>query len=207
LRGCERHDISRNHVETSASEATAVSWRPPPRQRASERESGFARCEAAVWPAYAGARHFAGEAARLEPAQPALVAADPPGVREGAREVWSAAHRIQRAGEPPAPDHRGGRQRRALARHAGPRHPHRKGAERDDGVRRARLRRPLLLAAPALAHRAHPRHRVRAPEPRAPLRERRWAGRVQFSRALARRAIRAALAPSCAGCRRRHLER
>src|SRR5947207_2979682 len=114
-----------------------------------------------VDPPDAAPRHRAHGAARLQPAQPALV----PRHRGGAPGRWRSLRRprcpvLGPRQSYPSPG-RGAQPPRARPRDPGLLDPRRQGAQPDDGALRPRVRRSLSRARVAHAHRGPPRHPLR----------------------------------------------
>ena len=133
--------------------------RPQAPWRARRRGSSFTR---RVDPPDAAPRHLAHGAARLQPAQPALV----PRHRSGAPDRWRSVRRPRRPVLGPRQPHpsagRGAQSPRARPRDPGLLDPRRQGAQPDDGAQRPRVRRSLSRARAVHAHRGPPRHPLRA---------------------------------------------
>ena len=139
-----------------------------------------ARAPSAVVSASSCARHAASLAARLEPAQPALVPRHRAHVRVEQGAGRFSPRPLFRAGQSRASHRRGARFGPALERHAGAGHLDREAVERGDGAAREGLRRSLSRARAQDASRGGAGHRVRPRELHRSLAQARregWSGR------------------------------
>ena len=137
-------------------------------QCARRRGSSLAR---RVDPADAAPRHLAHGAARLQPAQPALVPRHRVGAPARWRSVRGPRRRVLGPGQPHSSRRRGAQPPRARPCDPGLLDPRRQGAQPDDGALRPRVRRSLSRSRAAHAHRGPPRHPLR-PGQRAQARRR-----------------------------------